>query len=78
MEMSSIIPGWRDRASCQPPLKNGHPAQKKRMVPNTGPTSPIPGKSSEYPNQSITMELVATTGTVSIKLNQNRRRNIVA
>jgi hypothetical protein len=45
--MSSIIPGWRERTSDQPPDRNGHPAQAKTTVPSTGPTAPIPGKSSE-------------------------------
>jgi hypothetical protein len=74
--ISSIIPGVRARASRQPPVRNGCPPQTNRVVPSTGPTHSIPGKSSSYPNQSITMWLVTTRGTVSTRLHQNLRRNI--
>ena len=35
--ISSIIPGWRDWSSCQPPARNGQPPQTKMTVPSTGP-----------------------------------------
>jgi hypothetical protein len=76
IDMSSIIPGWRSRSSATAPARNGHPPHTNTIESRTGASTSIPGKSREYPNQSITISLVTTNGIVNERQTQNRRRNI--
>jgi len=42
-EISSIMPGWRLRASETPPSRNGRPPYRNTTVPSTGATHSEPG-----------------------------------
>ena len=74
IEISSIIPGCRAFSSAQPPARNGQPPHQNTIEPSTGPSQLMPGKSSSYPNQSMTISLVTTRGIVRARLSQNRCR----
>ena len=74
--MRSIIPGWRALTSATPPDRKGQPPHQNTIEPSTGPSQLMPGKSMVYPNQSMTISLVTTSGTVRARLSQKRRRKM--
>ncbi len=79
MEMSSIIPGRRERTSASPPSRKGRPPQRKTTVPSTVATSESPGKlGGENPSQCWIISEYTTIGRVKIRLHQNFERNIAA
>jgi hypothetical protein len=58
IEIRSIMPGRRSRASSKPPFRNGQPPHRKMKVPRTGAIHAEPAKRGmEKPNHIWTISL---------------------